>query len=623
MLRFIELYGKVPKHDFKTFSTDHKNYDDAGVILTKDIIVVDFDDDPDKGLHYSRIGDIIYNEYPTLKVYTKRGFHLWYKKPNVDNIKTPFRNYTNKLTVAGVKVDYKTGTRSQATIKQNGKLRDMENEEYLENITTLPEIPLLLYPSKLRHDIYNMGEGEGRNSAFYSHLLTSLEQYQMDDETLNNLAQFINKHVFSKPLQDTELNNTIESVKTKKPAPGKQKYLDPKDMIMTSEVLVERLDIHYFRNKIFFKSDDHYISDNNLLLRAIDNLIRLMPNNHKQLLELFQIKAHLQEDDDLPVQFRNGFTLYDNEIVEVNPGFTPYYLNVDYVENSYDEHVDQFLNWFTCNRDDLRKVVEDMFGHVLMTKSFPHKSFFFWGQSGNNGKSTLIKMLQNFSDGLHTNVSLDKFEDDTSVYSLMGKLLNVADDIDASYLEKSSNFKTIASGDPVMIRPIYSSALTFFNKATLIFTCNELPVFKDKSGGIKRRMQIIPCDAAVTKRDVDIDDKLSTDNAKSYLLNLALAGVERILKNGDISKSETMDNVTRQYFVQSDSVIGFLEEHDLDKKTKTGAYRVYVAYCEEGGLNAVSQKTFGSRVKSEGYGEGRISKNGKRPMVYIKNNELS
>src|SRR5690625_3056309 len=493
-LKYIELDGKEPKHKLNTFSTDHKNYDDAAVLLNNKIVVVDFDD-------YTDVGELIYNSFPTLKVYTKRGFHLWYKKPKTDSINTPVRNYTNKLTVAGVKVDYKTGTRQYAIVKQDGQMRQMDNDQYLNNLDDLPELPLLLYPSKLKHDIYGLEDGHGRNSAMYTHLLSTLEQYSLNDDELNNLADFINTEVFADPLPDTELKNTIESVKNKKPNPNQQKYLDPKDIIMTSEVLVERLDIHYFRNRLYFKQDDHYITDNNLLLRAIDKLIALKPNQHKQLLELFQIKAHLQEDDDLPVQFANGYTFYENEIVEVDPGFTPYYLNINYKENAYDEDGDKFLNWFTYNRKDLRLVIEEMFGHVLMTKNFPHKSFFFWGERGNNGKSTLIKMLQNFADGLHPNVPLDKFEDDTSVYSMIGKLLNVADDIDASYLEKSSNFKTIASGDPVMVRPIYSPAITFFNKSTLVFTCNELPVFRDKSGGIRRRMQIIPCDAYVTERD--------------------------------------------------------------------------------------------------------------------------
>jgi len=610
-LKYIELDGKTPKHDFKTFSTDHKNYDDAGILLNKKIVVVDFDD-------YINVGEIIYSEFPTLRVNTKRGFHLYYKKPKTENMKTPIRNYTNKLTVSGVKVDYKTNNRAFAIIKQQGKIREMENDHLLGKWDELPELPMLLYPSKLKHDIYGLKDGEGRNSAIYNHLLSTLEQYSMDDSTLNNLGEFINKYVFTDSLDERELKNTVNSVKNKKPNPNKQKYLDPKDIIMTSEVLVEKLDIHFFRGKLFFKQDDHYISDNNLLLRAIDQLIQLKPSQHKQLLELFEIKSHLQEDDDLPVQFANGYVLYDDEVVEVEPGFTPYYLNINYKEDAYDEHVDQFLDWFTCERKDLRYVIEEMFGHVLMTKGFPHKSFFFWGESGNNGKSTLIKMLQSFADGLHTNVPLDKFEDDTSVYSMIGKLLNVADDIDASYLDKSSNFKTIASGDPVMVRPIYSTAITFFNKATLVFTCNELPVFKDKSGGIKRRMQVIPCDAKIKDRDVHIDDKLSSDNAKSYLLNLALAGVNRIIQNGDLTESKAIEDVTKQYFVQSDSVVAFLEEHGIEGKVTKDAYRMYVAYCEDLGLNAVGNTEFGRRVRNAGYESKQVRKDGKRVRVYAK-----
>src|SRR5690625_7659965 len=97
---------------------------------------------------------------------------------------------------------------------------------------------------------------------------------------------------------------------------------------MTSEVLVEKLDIHYFRGKLYFKKGTHFISDENLLLRDIDDLIRLSTNQHKQLLDLFKIKSFIQEDDELPVQIRNGYTLYENEFVYVNLSFTPSYFNI-------------------------------------------------------------------------------------------------------------------------------------------------------------------------------------------------------------------------------------------------------------------------------------------------------
>ncbi len=616
MLRYIELDGKVPKHDFKTFSTDHKNYDDAGVILNNKVVVIDFDD-------YNDIGNLIYDLAPTLKVYTDRGFHLYYKRPKTDSIKTPIRNYTNKLVVSGVKVDFKTGTRSQATIKQSGQLRHMENDHLLTEWDELPELPLLLYPSKLKHDIYGLDDGDGRNSSMYSHLLSTLEQYQLDDETLNNLANFVNKHVFAKPLNETELTNTINSVKTKKPSQGKPKYLDPKDIIMTSEVLVEKLDIHYFRGKLYFKKDNHFISDRNLLLRAIDDLIRLNPSQHKQLMDLFEIKSFLQEDEDMPVQFRNGYTLYENEIVEVDPGFTPYYFDIDYIEDVYDKDVDDFLNFLTCDRKDLRNVVEEVLAHVIMTKDFPHRAFFFQGEHGGNGKSTFIKMVQAFSDGLNTSVSLDKFDDDTSVYSLVGTLLNVADDIDASYLDRSSNFKTLASGDPLLIRPIYSPPVKVNNKATLIFTCNEMPTFRDKSGGITRRMVVIPCDNKIVERDFKIDEKLSTDNAKSYLLRLALEGLDRILKSGDISQSDTIDEKTKEYFISSDSVVSFLENHEVKEVVTTAAYRKYVAYSEENGLTAVGNTEFGRRLATAGYEHKQIRKDGKRIRVYHKNEPVT
>ncbi|API93994.1 MULTISPECIES: phage/plasmid primase, P4 family [unclassified Virgibacillus] len=607
MLKYIELNdNKEPVHKLSTFSTDHKNYKNAAVLLDNKTVVVDFDEPSSV-----EIGNLIYNQNPTLKVHTKRGFHLYYRKPKGVYIK----NWVGKLTNAGILVDYKHTSKQPIIIKQNNKLRKMDNGNLLGEWSSLPELPFLLWPNKLTEVLYGLTDGQGRNSNLYSHLLTAKEMYKRD---VKEIATFINKYVFADALKERELENILGSVNSKKIDESSNQFLNKKDMIMTSEVLVEKLDIHYFRSKIFFKQDGHYISDENLLLRAIDRLIKLKPSQHKELKELFKIKATLQDDDDLPVQFNNGYCLYDNEIVEVDPGFTPFFLDVAYKENVYDEHVDKFLKWFTCNRMDLRQFIEEVFGHIIMTKGFPHRAFFFWGESGDNGKSTLIKMIQSFAEGLHTNVPLDKFDDDTTVFSLIGRLLNVADDINASYLDKSSNFKTIVSGDPVMIRPIYSPATTLNNKGTLIFTCNEIPVFKDKSGGIKKRMRVIPCDAVVEERDMEIDNKLSTDNAKSYILRLAIEGMQRIIKQGDLSDCKAITDITKEYFVQSDSVLGFLENYSVDGKDTKNAYMQYTLYCDESGLKAVGSTEFGRRLKKEGYDKKRVTKGNKRPWIYKK-----
>lgn len=613
-LKYIELESgvKKPKHSFDIFSTDHVNYTDAGILLNKNIVVVDFDE-------RSQAANKIFESYPTLKVHTSRGFHLWYRRPTTEQISTPIRNYTDKTVVAGLKVDYKTGNKAQAVVKQNGEFRKMENKHHLDDLNTLPELPLLLYPSKLKHNLLGLKDGQGRNSAMYSHLLTSLEQYNIDSETLGIMASYINHFVFADPMPEEELKNTIASVLEKKPQPKKAR-IDPNDMIATSEALVERLDIHYYNHKLFFReSSNNYINDNNKLLREIDKIIRLKPNQHKQIMQLFEIKSQLAEEEEYPISLNDGHIIDDGEIIEIDYGFTPFHLDVRYQEGAYDEHVDAFLDFFTDNRPDLRKVVEEILGHILMTKSFPHKVFFFQGAEGENGKSTFLDMVKNFTKGMYAGVALDKFDDDTSVHTLVGKLVNIGDDINASYLDKSANFKTLASGDFITVRPIYSAPMTLENKATLIFTCNEMPTFKDKSGGIARRVTVIPCDAKVKTVDRDIKAKLSSDNAQSYVLRLALEGAERIRKNGGkLSASETIENKTKDYFISSDSVLQFLDEHSVVNVPTKNAYLQYNAFCEERGLNPVGSTEYGRRLKAAGYESAAKWIDGRTRRVYEK-----
>lgn len=619
-LRYIELEpdSKKPTHSFEIFSTDHVAYQDAGVILNRDIVVVDFDT-------RSSAAESIYSAYPTLRIESpNRGFHLWYKRPKSEQITTPIKNYTDKTTVAGIKVDYKTGTKSHATIKQNGKMRPMQNAQYLEDVSTLPELPLLLYPSKLKHDLLDLKDGQGRNSAMYSHLLTTIEQYGneiIDNETIQVLATFINNKVFSDPMDEQELGATINSVLEKKPTKIEKQWLNPRDMVMTSEVLAKRLELHYYSNRVYFKHLDRFISDQNKLLREIDKHIKLKPARHKELLELFKIKSRFVEDEDFPIQLPNGVVIEDGEPILIEAGFTPYFLDVQYDDNAYDEHVDKFLDFFTCGRKDLRVVIEEMFGHILMTKGFPHKVFFFNSEKGNNGKSTFLKMLQAFAAGLETNVPLDKFDDDTAVYGMSGKLMNIADDIDATYLDKSANFKTLASGDPVMLRPIYSSPITIKSKATLIFTCNKMPQFKDKSGGVARRLVVVPCDATVTEIDEQMDDKLSSETAKSYILKLALDGIKRIRKNGNkLSESKTIEEQTIEYFIQSDSTLSFLNNYGekINDKKVRDVYAMYVAYCEEEGYKPAGSTEFGRRMKKEGWESKVVKRDGNTFRIYQK-----
>lgn len=612
MIKYIELDGKVPKHSLDIFSTTHEHYNDAAILLNNSIVVVDFDE-------RNEAMEKLFRLFPTLRVETSRGCHLYYQKPKGVMIK----NWTGKLTVSGVNVDYKTGKKSTAVIKQKGKLRPMQNERFLRDLSALPMLPVYLYPMHLKQVLMGLTEGQGRNSALFTHLLTAKEMYELDDQFIDELAHFIDEFVFGETL-GKELIHVIESVNQtyeKKKKGQAVQFLNEKDIVMTSEVLVQRLDIKYYQQKLYFRQNDHHVHNDNKLLREIDQLIKLKPSQHKQLLELFKIKSEYIEEQDFPIKIPGGYIIDDGEVIQADYGFTPYYLDVQYQEDAYDEHVDQFLDFFTMNRKDLRLVIEEMFGHILMTHSFPHKVFFFQGSKGNNGKSTFLKMINAFAGDLASQLTLNDFNDATSVAFLDGKLVNIGDDIDASYLEQSKNFKTLASGDPIMVRPIYQQPFKLKNKATLIFTCNDMPTFKDKSGGIARRVVVIPCDNQVEKRDMDLDRKLSTPNAKSYILRLALEGIQRIKANGGkLTESLTIQAKTKEYFISSDSVLAFESgnQHLIVNRPAKDVYNAYVAFCLENGLREVGKVEFGRRLSNIGYESKQSWIKGKNQRVYVK-----
>ena len=323
------------------------------------------------------------------------------------------------------------------------------------------------------------------------------------------------------------------------------------------------------------------------------------------------------------VKLRNGVIVEDN-VVEYDCGFTPFYLDVTYDPNAYDKTVDDFINFVCSERKDMRIVLEEILGHILLVSKFPHKIFFLTG-SGANGKSTFVEMITKWTGELSSHVDIANFDDGTSLASLVGKLVNVADDVDAIYLEKSKNLKTMASGNTVGARAIYSQPITLKNTATLIFTANEPPVFKDKSEGIGRRLVIIPFDNKVKERIYNLDELLSTDNAKSYLLNLALTGIKRIYDNKlEMSTSETIESATKQYYLDNDSVLAYLNDYPaINNNPVASVYEAYEDFCEDSNLKAVSRTKFSRRLTAFGYTIQSTTMLGKRTRVIQKNSKTT
>lgn len=608
MHKYIELTEeKRPVASFDTFVTDISKIDNAGLLLNTKTVVVDFDND---NVDEQKIIDWLVQHFPTQMVKTTRGTHLYYRVPDGMTIK----NGADKITVGGFQADFKTGTNAYTIVKFKGKMRDGAKELTLKD---LPELPLLCYPLPKAKNMTGFEEGDGRNNALFFHL--RLLREQMKNVDLKEIAGFINTTIFKQPFDEKEIETLVNSVNQLEVNASGQYNGKPTDMVSYAKFLVKEADVKIFQQQLYFKEGRNYTHDNIKLQKKANEFLDLKKAMYTELHhQLYTRGDYVDAKTPFEVKLRNGMIVQDN-VVGIDGDFTPFYLDVSYDPEAYDKDVDEFLDFITKGRKDMRVVVEEIIGHILLVQKFPHKIFFLTG-SGANGKSTFIEMITKFAGDLASHVDIANFDDGTSLTSLIGKLVNVADDVDAIYLEKSKNLKTMASGNTVGARAIYSQPVTIKNTATLIFTANEPPTFKDKSDGIGRRLLIIPFENKVKERRHDIDEALSTEQAKSYLLNLGLQAIKRIMDNKfEMTISKTIVNATEQYHRDNDSVLAYVTEYpDIDGNPFSATYEAYEEYCEESNLRPVSKNKFSRRLQSLKYNIEPRSLMGKTVRVIVK-----
>lgn len=595
MLKFIELQSnKTPTSDgWNVTYKDTDTLEHAGLLLNSKVVVVDFDND--NADENNIIMYLMFN-YPTQWVKTSRGIHFYYSTPKAG---VKIKSTADRITVGGFQVDYKTG-KAYSIVKTDGV--DRERSAPKLTLTDLPELPFILWPLAKAKNITALEEGDGRNNALFYHLRLVREQFRDSDRT--EIANIINHKILAEPLEDKELKTLIESVEAQEVHSKGQYNGNSGDMIDFGKFLVDELDMKIYNYNLYFKDDINYSKEDLKLLKEANRFLALRKQQWSELKhQLLTYSELIDHKQDFKVKLRNG-VIIDDQVLDIDYGFTPFYMDISYDPDAYDPTVDDFLDFICEGREDMRIVIEEILGHILLVNRFPHKVFFLTGE-GNNGKSTFVEMVTKFAGEMSSHIDIADFDDGTSVVSLVGKLVNIADDVDALYIEKSKNLKTMASGNTVGARAIYSQPVTIKNTATLIFTANEPPTFKDKSGGIGRRFVIIPFDNTVKKVNLKMDELLSSDQAKSYLLNLGLAGISRLQRNHNkLSESPSIEQATQEYHLSGDSVLSYLNENPIISGTPCNStYTDYEEFCNEANLKPVSATKFTRRLKGMGHNQ--------------------
>ena len=257
------------------------------------------------------------------------------------------------------------------------------------------------------------------------------------------------------------------------------------------------------------------------------------------------------------------------------------------------------------------ETVKKYAGYCLHRSGLPfHKALLLVG-SGKNGKSTFLGVIRSLLGEQHTTSKpVGKFGDENHIAALQGSIANIDADLSAGSLSQSgiANFKRLTGGDAIDAAHKYEDPFSFQPHAKHLYAANQVPdvskYVEDEDIAFWRRWIVVEFPNYIPKadRDHDLDDRLTTDEALSGILNWAIDGWGQLFADGGFTEADDHDQTRRRWLAWGESADEFVSEHierdpEADRLTTNEAWECYRAWCKKHGKEAVGQGELTSKIK--------------------------
>ncbi len=616
----LDKFKDVPLRTIK----EVESMDEYAGVLADGVILIDFDNSAQSEIMMK----IVENLQLDCRVYrTTRGRHFLFKneKHSVD------KNGTNVQLACGLMADIKVGGKNAyEVLKFNGENRFIESdinpgEEY-------GELPKWLYPIKTKTDFLKMESGDGRNNALYSYILTLTSAGFSKDESRECL-QIINDYILSEPLSQNELETITRDESF------------PKDTFFDKSKFLHDAFANFIRNNDhikringqlhIYKNGEYLPGTREIETKMIEHLPMLKAAQRIETLKYLDITCENGKLADA------RFIAFNNGVLDVISGkmldFSPEIVITnkipwDYDPEAYSDLGDKTLNKLACGDEKIRALLEECIGYCFYRRNELSKAFVLTGDKA-NGKSTFLDMVRNvLGDENCSALDLGELDERFSVATMGGRLANIGDDISDEFLQGKAvaMFKKIVSGNEIKAE-IKNDPNIFFIRPylKLLFSANDIPRMKDKTGAVLRRLVIVPFNAKFSKSDDDYDPyiiyKLREQEVMQYLCKVAIDGLKRVIENKEFTMSEKVEKAIGDYEIQNNPILLFLQDTDVNKiinQPTKDVHRVYRVFCVENGFAEMTLSTFSKELARRlGVTVVRKRINGQLVGIYVKGDD--
>jgi putative DNA primase/helicase len=160
-------------------------------------------------------------------------------------------------------------------------------------------------------------------------------------------------------------------------------------------------------------------------------------------------------------------------------------------------HWDSFLSLLMDDDEEMVEYLTSMLGYML-TGSTDEKCFFIWHGSGNNGKTTLIRImaliLGQYAHNIPIGTLLSSRTDNHShdVADMRGKRFVWAEEFAEGQVLSDGLLKVLTGGGMLTAARKYEYSIEFHAKLKLVLATNHLPSLRDIGKAMRDRVKTVP-----------------------------------------------------------------------------------------------------------------------------------
>ena len=594
------------------------SYTEYAGVLDDNTVLIDVDDPEQSKLMFK----IVQNQNVGCRVIkTKRGMHFLFMN---DGRFT--QNATHKRLAIGLDADIKgCGKPSYEVLKTDGVER-----EVIYDVQPYEQAPAWLTPIRTNIDVYNLGDGDGRNDSLFRYILP-LQKAGLNQNECSECIRLINQFVFKTPLTEKELSSILRDK-----AFGKPVFFNDRGIFQFDEFsrwFVENYHVIRLNGELYVYTDGIYQNGYQELEKAmIKEIPSLNITKRREVLAYIELIAPVQTNraDAHLIAFNNGvLNIITGELLN----FSVDYIITNKIPHNWNpdaksELLEKTMNNLACNDEGVVDLLYQAVGYSMYRRNELRKSFLLIGEK-RNGKSTFLDMVNTMlGDQNISALDLSEIGEKFKTAELSGKLANIGDDIDDAYIPNSAVFKKVVSGSKITVERKGQDPFQMESYAKFFFSANSIPRIGhgEDNAAILDRLVIIPFDNTFDKNSAGYDPflkyKLRDESVIEALIVKAIEGLRLVVAEQGFIEVKRVKDTTREYELANDPIETYfldLQEKDYLNERISDVYRSYYAYCISNGMQAVSSTTFGRRIKKKfGLTVESIDLDGAKVRVYKK-----